>query len=145
MNFIFVGLKEHLVDGIAPRVGDKLIKQGLLDENKCFFCHGQNIDEIEEKVRGLESVAVDITTVENAEPILYFNKGIKPANKIRVQEKVLGTKSILVNTKNVYGKDKNWLECLTSNYSDKDVKKRVEILEKITECAIQVILGEGVA
>ena len=37
MNYIFIGLKEHLVYGIAPRVGEDLIKKGILTKEQCFF------------------------------------------------------------------------------------------------------------
>lgn len=140
MNFIFIGYKNHLVDGIAYRIGKRLIKEGKIKKRNCFFCNGLNIEKIAsilERRKCKTSIAVDICNITDEsndiiDRVIYLNRGVTPASGIRKQKIVLGNKGIMLNTTNIYEYEEgDWVSNLLQDTRSELIEKKVEALEEI--------------
>lgn len=141
MNFIFIGLEKHLVDGIAPRVGKRLIKEGHIKARNCFFCNGKNIDSTFEALNKRKTeikVAVDVTNIKSKsdgilDRILYVDHGLTPASALKKQKVCLGNKGIMINTFDIYSEeeDNNWVSNLLKDTRSELIEKRVNVLEEL--------------
>lgn len=123
MIFVAIGYKQHLVDGIVPRVFKKLERKFPL---KVYYCNGQQIESTIKKLKyhkGEEIIALDVGYTKDKTFMTSVKGGVRPAHAITGNNKRIGTIGYIINISNVCSKEE-------LNLENNRIRKRVKKIER---------------
>lgn len=136
--FCWVGASSSLVDSICPKLGMGLGKKYRI---RNLFCNGANIKEVAEQIKEFKRdkehnykvIAFDVGLCKQ-DTLMLRTKGIKPASAVREQDIKIGDISYIINIDKCFRhiKDKEPIDLILSNYSDKKmIKQRNKIISRM--------------